>query len=45
MGSWNDLGFQGDLQQKYDSLSDRLFVLSNEAICAAVNDGASPQDA
>ncbi len=45
MGSWNDLGFQGDLQQKYDSLSDRLFVLSNEAICAAVSDGASPQDA
>ncbi|MCR9217789.1 MAG: hypothetical protein NXI14_11400 [bacterium] len=41
MGSWNDLGFHRDtsLQEEYDTISDRLFGLSNEAVCAAVNDG------
>ncbi len=41
MGSWNDLGFHRDeqLQEEYSTLSDRLFALSNEAICVAVNDG------
>ena len=35
MGSWNDLGFEGDDQKLYERLSDRLFRAVNEAIEAA----------
>jgi hypothetical protein len=37
MGSWNDLGFDGDDQREYDALSGELFLLLNQAICSAVN--------
>jgi hypothetical protein len=37
MGSWNDLGFPGDEGKEYETLSDRLFDLMVEAICAATN--------
>ncbi|MCP4618415.1 MAG: hypothetical protein GY844_18515 [Bradyrhizobium sp.] len=40
MGSWNDIGFDGADQQEYEQLSDRLFSLLNEAICAAANTSA-----
>lgn len=47
MGSWNDLGFHrdADLQEEYSKLSDRLFELSNEAICAVVNNGDLSREA
>jgi hypothetical protein len=37
MGSWNDLGFDGNDQQEYTALSDELFLLLNQAIGATVN--------
>ena len=37
MGSWNDLGFQGEEGLEYEQLSDHLFDLMIEAICAATN--------
>ena len=37
MGSWNDLGFDGNDQQEYDALSVELFLLLNQAICSAIN--------
>jgi hypothetical protein len=35
MGSWNDVGFDGD--KEYDALSGQLFLLLNQALCSAVN--------
>ena len=32
MGSWNDMGFDGDEQQRYDRVSERLFQAVNSAI-------------
>jgi hypothetical protein len=43
MGSWNDIGFEGQDQQEYVQISDDLFSLLNQAICSAVN--SSPFDA
>ena len=46
MGSWNDLGFDGDEQQRYDDMTEHLFMLLVAAICAAANatlSGASAQ--
>jgi len=40
MGSWNDLGFQGQEGQEYNELSDHLFDLMIEAIVTAVNASA-----
>ena len=37
MGSWNDLGFQGQDQQTYDKLSEELYQLLNAAIVQATN--------
>ena len=37
MGTWNDLGFDGDDQRESDALSGELFLLLNQAICSAVN--------
>jgi len=37
MGSWNDLAFDGDDQNIYDALSDRLYDLLNMAIVQATN--------
>lgn len=39
MGSWNDQGFEGENQTRYEELSERLFRLLNKAIVAAVNSG------
>jgi len=35
MGSWNDMGFEGETQKQYERVSDKLFELLNEAIEAA----------
>jgi len=32
MGSWNDMGFDGDSQQEYENVSESLFLVLNEAI-------------
>jgi len=37
MGSWNDLGFDGQDQDEYNQLSDDLFSLLQLAVCSAVN--------
>lgn len=37
MGSWNDMGFAGEVQREYESVSDDLFNQINQAICVAVN--------
>ena len=37
MGTWNDLGFDGEDQQENDALSGQLFLLLNQALCSAVN--------
>ncbi|WP_145963657.1 hypothetical protein [Bradyrhizobium algeriense] len=37
MGTWNDLGFDGDDQRENDALSGELFVLLNQALCSAIN--------
>ncbi|WP_374626443.1 hypothetical protein [Pandoraea sp.] len=40
MGSWNDLGFDGEDQATYESLSEALYRISNRAIVAATNTSA-----
>ncbi len=36
MGSWNDMGFEGEAQKEYERVSDQHFKLLNEAIeCVA----------
>lgn len=37
MGSWNDMGFEGETQKEYDAVSDRLFDLAVDAIVTAAN--------
>jgi hypothetical protein len=37
MGSWNDLGFEGDEQQRYERVSERLYQAVLAAIVAATN--------
>jgi hypothetical protein len=37
MGSWNDMGFDGDEGKAYDRVSERLFKAINAAIAAAAN--------
>jgi hypothetical protein len=37
MGSWNDLGFEGDEQQKYEAISERLFRLMTSSLLAGTN--------
>lgn len=37
MGSWSDLGFSGDNQVQYETLSAKLYQLLCDAIVAAVN--------
>jgi hypothetical protein len=37
MGSWNDLGFDGDNQRQYEVISDNLFRLINSSLIATVN--------
>jgi hypothetical protein len=40
MGSWNDLGFDGAEQKQYEKVSEKLFALLNEGICAGANSSA-----
>lgn len=37
MGSWNDIGFDGEAQKEYETLSDRLFQTMVDSITTAVN--------
>jgi hypothetical protein len=43
MGSWNDLGFEGQADAEYKVLSDTLFSLLMQTICEAANDGFADQ--
>ncbi|MFT3897697.1 MAG: hypothetical protein QM719_08385 [Thermomonas sp.] len=40
MGSWNDLGFEGDDQKTYEDLSEELYRLLNDSIVLAANSTA-----
>lgn len=40
MGSWNDMGFDGEEQTVYERVSEKLFSLLNECICAGTNSAA-----
>jgi hypothetical protein len=40
MGSWNDTGFDGKEQVRYERLSASLFALLNEGICVSTNSAA-----
>ena len=42
MGSWNDMGFDGEEGKIYDRVSERLFQILNEAIPAAANESFRP---
>lgn len=42
MGSWNDLGFDGQDQETYERLSEELYRVSNRAIVAAANTSIGP---
>lgn len=37
MGSWNDMGFDGEDQNEYERLSDKLYQLLNESCLIAAN--------
>jgi hypothetical protein len=41
MGSWNDMGFQGQDQVRYEKLSGELFALLNDAIIVSTNSTAA----
>jgi hypothetical protein len=38
MGSWNDMGFDGDDAREYEEASEELFSAVNAAICVAANE-------
>ncbi len=44
MGSWNDQGFEGQTQERYEQVSEKLYKLLNRVIVEAANSGkrASP---
>ncbi len=37
MGSWNDMGFDGETQKEYERVSEQLFQAVNQAISQAAN--------
>jgi hypothetical protein len=41
MGSWNDLGFDGEAGAEYDGVSERLFRRLNAAVAAAAGQSIS----
>jgi hypothetical protein len=43
MGSWNDMGFEGQTQSQYEKVSEKLYQLLNRAIIAAANSRALPR--
>lgn len=40
MGSWNDLSFEGATQERYDTLSEDLYLALNRAMATAANASA-----
>ncbi len=44
MGSWNDMGFAGEIQKEYERVSENLFQVLNEAIVVAAT-SSFPQKA
>ena len=38
MGSWNDMGFDGEEQKEYERISEQLFQILNQAIAEAANE-------
>lgn len=40
MGSWNDMGFEGEEQVVYERVSEKLFTQLNACICAGTNSAA-----
>ncbi|HEX4494791.1 MAG TPA: hypothetical protein VIE43_03900 [Thermoanaerobaculia bacterium] len=44
MGSWNDLGFEGDDQAQYDRLSDELYALLVQAAVTGANMSVAPRN-
>jgi hypothetical protein len=38
MGSWNDMGFDGEKGREYEESSEELFIALHDAICAAANE-------
>lgn len=42
MGSWNDQSFDGAAAQEFTQISDMLFRLGCDSICAAVNSARAP---
>jgi hypothetical protein len=38
MGSWTDMGFDGDDGKEYEEASEQLFTALNDAVCAAANE-------
>jgi hypothetical protein len=43
MGSWNDQGFEGQTQERYEHVSENLYKLLNRVIVAAANSGHHPR--
>ena len=41
MGSWNDMGFEGEDQETYERLSEELYKLLNATLVVAANAGTS----
>jgi len=41
MGSWNDMAFDGEVQNRYEKLSDALFTVVNEGIQSSANSATS----
>jgi hypothetical protein len=37
MGSWNDMGFDGEITKEYDRVSEQLYTTLTKAICVATN--------
>lgn len=40
MGSWDDMGFAGEAQKEYETVSKKLFQTLNEAIAVAASSTA-----
>jgi hypothetical protein len=45
MGSWNDMGFDGEDQSEYERVSDQLYKALIRAIVTAANQSAAPGNA
>jgi hypothetical protein len=43
MGSWNDVWFEGTVQERYEALSEELYLLLNSVIVTAANSTSLPE--